>query len=97
MPIRRTKTQRPADANTDTPEEIVASAAIDVTTPEDARYLRAVVALGKATSAKPWKWYEDIGEVHYALSRGARIAGVTMPTLSTPAPFAASMTATTSP
>ena len=75
MPIRRTKTQRPADANTDTPEEIVASAAIDVTTPEDARYLRAVVALGKATSAKPWKWYEDIGEVHYALSRGARIAG----------------------
>jgi len=46
MPIRRTKTQRPADANTDTPEEIVASAAIDVTTPEDARYLRAVVALG---------------------------------------------------
>ena len=74
MPIRRTKTQRTADVSNDF-DEIVASALIDVTTPEDARYLRAVLAIGKRNSADPWRWYKGIGEVHYALSRGARIAG----------------------
>lgn len=73
MPIRRThKVDRSADVT-----ELVASARVDITVPSDMAYLRSTVGWSKAKSRKPWQWYEGIGEVHYALSRGARIAGYT--------------------
>ncbi len=73
MPIRRThKVDRSADVT-----ELVASARVDITVPSDMAYLRSTVGWSKTKSRKPWQWYEGIGEVHYALSRGARIAGYT--------------------
>lgn len=70
MRRRAHKAQREGDV-----EEIVASAVIDVTTAQDAQYLRAVRAISSHNSRLPWQWYRQIGEVHYALSRGARISG----------------------
>ena len=69
MPISR-KTRSRAES-----EELVASARIDIRTPEDMQYLKAVRSISASNGRKPWKWYKDIGEVHYAVSRGARIAG----------------------
>lgn len=69
MPISR-KTRNRADA-----DELVASARIDIRTPEDMQYLKAVRSISSSQGKKPWKWYKNIGEVHYAISRGARVAG----------------------
>ena len=63
------KTHQPRDG------EIVASAAVDLTKAHDVNLLRTVLAQGKPRAAKAWKWYGDIGEVHYAVSRSARVAG----------------------
>lgn len=56
-------------------EEIVATQALDLAKPIDAKYLRNVVANGRMRDQRPWKWYREIGEIHYAISRGAKIAG----------------------
>jgi len=52
-----------------------AAQAVDVTRLEDRKYLGAVVSTSKATNRSAWDWYEKIGEVHYAVGRGSRIAG----------------------
>lgn len=57
------------------PGEMVASAAVDLTRAHDAKLLQAVLAGGKSNAADAWRWYGDIGEVHYAISRSARVAG----------------------
>jgi hypothetical protein len=41
----------------------------------DANYLQSTVAFGQRAGRDSWKWYDEIGEVHYAISRTARIAG----------------------
>lgn len=56
-------------------EDVVASAFIDIRDDVDAAYLRATVGATKAKSARPWDWYEKIGEVEQAISRSARLAG----------------------
>jgi hypothetical protein len=56
-------------------DEVMAAAEIDLRSRTDQNYTRATVAHSKSTSARPWNWYDNIGEVHYAISRSARIAG----------------------
>jgi len=56
-------------------EELTATARIDLAKPLDAKYLKRVVSLSRAKGSSPWRWYKEIGEVHYAVSRGAKIAG----------------------
>lgn len=41
----------------------------------DGDYLRGAVASGRAAGRNLWDYYDEIGEVHYALDRTARIAG----------------------
>jgi len=50
---------------------------IDLTRPSDATYMRSVVATTRFRSMRGWQWYRDIGEIHYAVSRGAKVAGYT--------------------
>jgi hypothetical protein len=55
--------------------EVTAAAEIDLGTRDGQNYTRATVSNSRRTGARPWKWYKEIGEVHYAISRAARIAG----------------------
>jgi hypothetical protein len=55
--------------------EVTASMAIDLSDRLDQNYLRSTVAASKNSGALPWKWFKNIGEVHYAISRSARLAG----------------------
>jgi hypothetical protein len=41
----------------------------------DGAYLQSTVAYGQRAGRDAWKWYNDIGEVHYSISRSARIGG----------------------
>lgn len=57
--------------------EAFAAAAVDVATPEGQLYLRSTVGIGKNRHERSWQWVDRIGEVHYAIHRGARVAGYT--------------------
>jgi hypothetical protein len=57
------------------PEELIASAAIDLSVPRDAKYFRNVVQAQRLLGRDPWKWFDEIGEVHYGVTRGSRVAG----------------------
>lgn len=58
------------------PSELSAAAAeINLGVKDDQAYLRSTVATGRASGRDAWRWYNDIGEVHYAISRTARVAG----------------------
>ena len=52
-----------------------ASVEINLNDRDDGGYLRSTVAYGQRAGRSAWKWYDDIGEVHYSISRSARIAG----------------------
>lgn len=57
-------------------EEITASMALDLrANPIDVKYLRAVTAASRARTLRPRKWYREIGELHFGVQRGAKIAG----------------------
>lgn len=57
-------------------DELTASLELDLTGEEyDGNYFRTMLGYSKHIGRKPWEWYENIGEIHYAVSRGARIAG----------------------
>lgn len=58
-------------------EESFSTRAVDLTQPADATYMRTVTAMTRFRSTRPWQWYRDIGEVHYAVSRNAKVAGYT--------------------
>lgn len=53
------------------------SVEINLNDREDGSYLQSTVAYGQRAGRDAWKWYNDIGEVHYSISRSARIAGYT--------------------
>lgn len=55
--------------------EVTAAMAIDLSDRLDQNYLRSTVSASKNSGALPWKWFKNIGEVHYAISRSARLAG----------------------
>lgn len=68
MPIRRRSRQQGHDS-------LVASAFIDLNDDVARAYLRTTRKKGRSAGARPWKWYQSIPEVHYGVSRSARIAG----------------------
>jgi hypothetical protein len=72
MPRITRKQQRNESQKTDI---TVASAILDISTPEDSRYLRGVIGQSRGLATKAWSHYDEIGEVHYAVSRGARVGG----------------------
>ena len=55
--------------------ELFAHRSLDTTNVDDRSYLSGVTAMGKSASEKSWENYNKIGEVRYAISRSARIAG----------------------
>ena len=55
--------------------ELFAQRPINISNAEDRGYLAGTVGMGKAVSDDSWKNYNRIGEVRYAISRSARIAG----------------------
>lgn len=58
------------------PEDLSAAAVeIDLNDRADGGYLRSTVGFGQKAGRSAWEWYDQIGEVHYAISRSARIAG----------------------
>lgn len=57
------------------PEAEFATHAVDMSSAEDQNYLRAVVTHSRNSSIRAWQWAREIGEVHYALGRGRKIAG----------------------
>ena len=56
-------------------EDLTAAAQLNLTNKEDQAYAKSTAAHTRRTGARPWKWYDNIGEVHYAISRSARVAG----------------------
>lgn len=57
--------------------EELSSRTLDLTQPKDTAYLRSVTSLSRARAIRPWQWYQEIGEIHYAVSRNAKVAGYT--------------------
>lgn len=58
-----------------TSREVTASVELNIRQPDEMRYLTTVLSASRSYGALPWKWYDGIGEVHYGVSRGARVAG----------------------
>lgn len=56
-------------------DEVTAAVEINLNNRVDQKYTQATVGNSRRAGARPWQWYENIGEVHYAISRSARIAG----------------------
>lgn len=56
-------------------ETFAAAAALSLGKRNDIGYLQQTVRSSRFRSMQAWKWYDKIGEVHYALARAARIAG----------------------
>lgn len=54
-----------------------AAAQVDLGRPEGRSYARSTIALSKNRHERSWKWLDRIGEVHYAIHRGAKVAGYT--------------------
>lgn len=54
---------------------VFAASPIDLTRPDDARYALAVIANSKVASKTSWDWYEKLGEIHYGISRSAKVGG----------------------
>lgn len=52
-----------------------AAQAIDLTKPSDALYASKVLQVSKDRSATSWGWYEKLGEIHYGISRSAKVGG----------------------
>lgn len=57
-------------------EESALTAQIDLTQPDDVKFMRAVLPHSQGRSDQPWNWYNVLGDVvHQGVARGARIAG----------------------
>jgi hypothetical protein len=55
--------------------ELFAHRGLDIGNVDDRGYLQGTTAMGQASSEESWLNYNRIGEVRYAISRSARIAG----------------------
>lgn len=75
MALRSSPKLKTVEAN----GELAASIDIDPGLKSDQRYLRTTVATSRHSSRQLWDWFDKIGEVHYAISRAARIAGYAKP------------------
>lgn len=77
---RSRKTNRFTASSWDQPrangaQDVFAAAPIDMATPGGRKYARSVVKVSKDRHENSWKWLDRIGEVHYAIHRGAKVAG----------------------
>lgn len=48
---------------------------LDLTDEDERAYAKATMAASKRTAKTAWKWFDKIGEVQFAVTRNARIAG----------------------
>jgi len=55
--------------------DLTAAVELDLSKKLDQGYARTTAARSRYASIESWNWYDCIGEVHYAISRSARIAG----------------------
>jgi hypothetical protein len=55
--------------------DLTAAVDIDLSKKVDQGYARSTSKRSRYASSRSWDWYNCIGEVHYAISRSARIAG----------------------
>jgi hypothetical protein len=67
----RSRRQRGQDA--DSPN--FAAQQIDLTKPSDLKYAATVLNMSKGKSRTAWDWYDKLGEIHYGVSRSARVGG----------------------
>lgn len=56
-------------------EDLFASAVVNLNDPTQVEKFRAVVNASKIREGGYWDWYDKLGEIHYAVSRSARVAG----------------------
>ena len=56
-------------------EDLTAATDLNLANREDQLYAKSTAAHSRQAGERPWKWFDNIGEVHYAISRSARIAG----------------------
>lgn len=52
-----------------------AATPIDLTRPDDVKYAAAVLSQSKQKSKTSWDWYDRLGEIHYGISRSAKVGG----------------------
>lgn len=52
-----------------------AASPLDLALPQDMKYLQTLLPASREASRQPWNWHDKIGEIHYAVSRSARIGG----------------------
>lgn len=52
-----------------------AAQAIDLTRPDDRKYAAAAIKHSQAKSKSSWDWYDRLGEIHYGISRSAKVGG----------------------
>lgn len=52
-----------------------AATEVDLMTPDGLNYTRSVINSTRRTARRAWDWYTKIGEVSFAVSRNARLAG----------------------
>lgn len=69
------KTYEPPRTDVAPRAELFAHREIDPSNIDDRSYLIGTTSMGKVSSEKSWENYNRIGEVRYAISRSARIAG----------------------
>jgi hypothetical protein len=55
--------------------DLTAAVEIDLSKKVDQGYARSTSKRSKYASRRSWEWYDALGDVHYAISRSARIAG----------------------
>lgn len=79
MPLRARSSRRHLSPVPDlqpvTGDVFAAAEDIDVTQSADQRMIRSALSHSRRAAARSWMWYHSIGEVHYAVSRSARVAG----------------------
>jgi hypothetical protein len=71
-PMARERARHKRQGNDDA---VFAAAPIDLTKPDDAKYAATIIQMSKAKSRTAWNWYELLGEIHYGVSRSAKVGG----------------------
>lgn len=56
-------------------DQITASAIVNLNDSRHLQRFQALVGASKAQEQAYWEWYRKLGEIHYAVSRSARVAG----------------------
>lgn len=58
-------------------EQALAARPLNLRNIGDSKQLDQLIRLDRVSGSKPWTWFEQLGEIHFALMRAARIAGYT--------------------